>query len=87
MLLNNTTEEGPLSNRSRLLELLEELHRDAVQYRSNPSDITADIEGVRMLSLLQNASLGLEDDGINASIREGQGYTSMEGPLEFVTVR
>ncbi|XP_071808714.1 adhesion G protein-coupled receptor L2-like isoform X2 [Asterias amurensis] len=86
MLFNNNTEEGPPSNRSRLIELLEELHRDAVQYRSNPSDITADIEGVRMLSLLQNASLDLEDDGINASIREGQGYTSMEETLQFVTV-
>ncbi|XP_038061867.1 adhesion G protein-coupled receptor L3-like isoform X2 [Patiria miniata] len=74
--LHSNISRGLAYNSSTISALLEELHRNAVQYRSNPADITADIYGVQTLIKIQNSTLSLD----------ALGYPSREEILHFATV-
>ncbi|XP_022079827.1 adhesion G protein-coupled receptor L3-like [Acanthaster planci] len=84
--LYSNISQGLAYNRSKILTLLEELHRNAIPYRSNPADITADVYGVRMLVAMQNATLGLEGEGQWAGLTDAQGRPTTEDIFHFATV-
>ena len=83
--LNSITD--PNFNRTKIISLLEELHRKAVQYRSDPSDITADISSLRTLIHIQNATAQARiQRSLSGPRTAAQRYPMREDTQRFATV-